>query len=67
MPSNQRLRTHNNQCIAPIEQSRQQSQAEPRCCIDPSRLRAALDVERELSAQEQILGLDRLTRPKGEP
>jgi hypothetical protein len=43
------------------------SQTDPRGRIDPSRLHAALDVERKLSTQEQILGLDRLARSKGEP
>jgi len=32
-----------------------------------SRLHAALDVERQLPTQEQILDLDRLARSKGEP
>jgi len=51
---------------APIEESRQQSQGDPCGWIDPSRLHAALDVERKLPTQEQILGLDRLARAKGE-
>jgi hypothetical protein len=67
MPADQRHRTHDNQRTAPIEESRQQSQTDPRGRIDPSRLRAALGVERRLSTQKQILGLDRLARSKGEP
>jgi hypothetical protein len=47
--------THNSQRIARIEQSRQPSQTDPRGRIDPSRLHAALDVERKLSTQEQTL------------
>jgi hypothetical protein len=47
--------TDNSQRIASIEQSRQQSQTDPRGRIDPSRLHAALDVEGKLSTQQQIL------------
>jgi hypothetical protein len=43
------------------------AQTDPRGQIDPSGLHAALDVERKLPTQEEILGLDRLTRSKGEP
>jgi hypothetical protein len=67
VPTDQRLRTNRNQRAAPIEKSRQQSQKDTCGRIDPSRLHAALDVERKLSSQEQILGPDRLTRSKGEP
>ena len=52
--------THNSQRILPIEQSRQQSQTDPRGRIDPSRLHAALDVERKLSTQEHTLSLSAL-------
>ena len=55
-----------SQRVAPIEQARQESQVDPRGRIDPSRPHAAFDVERQLSTQEQVLGLDRLTRTKGE-
>jgi hypothetical protein len=40
--------------------------ADSRGRIDPSRFHAALDVERKLPTQEQIPGLERLARTKGE-
>jgi hypothetical protein len=66
VPTNQRLGAHDHQSTSPIEESRQQRQADPRDRVDPTRLDAALYVERELSTQEQVLGFNRTTRSKCE-
>jgi hypothetical protein len=58
VPANHRVGAHDNQSVSPIEESRQERQADPRDRVDPSRLDAAFYVECELSTQEQILGFD---------
>ena len=62
MPTNHRRRLHDNKCAAPIEQPCQDGQADSSCRIYRSRLDAALDVQRQLTAQEEVLGLDRFGR-----
>ena len=47
-------------------QARAAGQTDPRGRIDPSRLDTVFNVECQLPTQEQILGLDRPTRSKGE-
>ena len=62
MPTNHRCRLHDNKCAAPIEQPCQDGQADSSRSIYRSRLDAALDVQRQLTAQEEVLGLDRFGR-----
>jgi hypothetical protein len=58
MPTNDRRRLHDHQRAAPIEQPCKDGQADAGCSIHPSRLDAALDVQRQLTAQEEVLSLD---------
>jgi hypothetical protein len=62
MPTNHRCRLHDNKRAAPIEQPSQDGQADSSRSIYRSRLDAALDVQRQLTAQEEVLGLDRFGR-----
>jgi hypothetical protein len=58
MPANQGRRLHDHQSASPIEHPRQQRQADAAGGIDTPRPHAALDVERELTTQEEVLGAD---------
>jgi hypothetical protein len=62
MPADHRRRLHDHQCAAPVEEPGQDGQADSSRCIHPSRLEAALDVQRQLPAQKEVLGLDRFGR-----
>lgn len=63
MPADECLRLNDDEGISPGEQPRQPSQDQPRCILGSSWLGLALDEERQLPAQEQILGLEGGTRP----
>jgi hypothetical protein len=56
MPADQRLRLHDQQQLTPGEKARQAGQDDPRRIIGASRLDLSLLVQRQLFAQEQILG-----------
>jgi hypothetical protein len=58
MPANQGRRLHDDQSAAPIEEVCQHDQADPDCGIDSPRLYPAFDVQRQLTAQEEILGAE---------
>ncbi len=62
MRTDHRCRLHDNKCAAPIEQPCQDGQADSSCRIYRSRLDAALEGQRQLTAQEEVLGLDRFGR-----
>ena len=62
MPADHGRRLHDDQSAAPIEQLRQHGQADAGRGIDPSRPHATLDVQRQLTAQEEVLGADGLGR-----
>jgi hypothetical protein len=66
MPTDHRFRTHHHQSVPPVEEPRKQRQPNPGDPINPPRLDAALDIERELAPQEEILRLDRPARSKCE-
>jgi len=55
MPSDQRIRFHDHEHAAPIDQPRQGDECNPRCIVGAVRLHLALDVQRQLLSQKQIL------------
>src|SRR5271163_5348831 len=59
VPGDQRPRPHHNQSVSPIEPATQQHQSETRRIVGTAGLDLALLIERELLAQEQILGRQR--------
>jgi hypothetical protein len=58
VPPDHRLRAHHYQCIPPVKESREYRQQDSRCWVDSSPLRAAFNVESELSTQKEVLGLE---------
>ena len=62
MPANHGCRLHDDKRAAPIEQPRQNGQADAGRSIYPPRPHATLDVQRELAAQEEVLGSNGLGR-----
>jgi hypothetical protein len=64
VPTNHRLRLHDHQRAAPVEQSRQYRQADAGCRIDSPGPVPTFDVQRQLAAQQEILGLDAILGPK---
>ncbi len=63
MPSDQRLRPHDDKRVTPVKQLGEQDQAYSSRGIDASGLDASLFIERQLTAQEEVLCLERLARP----
>jgi hypothetical protein len=57
---------HYNQSVSPIEPAAEQHQGQARGIVGTSGLDLALLVERELLAQEQILGCERGSGPQAE-
>jgi hypothetical protein len=62
MPAKQSRRLHDHQGAAPLEQLRQHDQANTCRGIYPPRPHTSLDEQRQLTAQEQILGAHSLRR-----
>ena len=58
MPANHGCRLHDDKGATPIEQPSQHGQADTGRSIDLTRPHAALHVQRELAAQEEVLGLN---------
>ena len=56
MPANERLRLDHSEELTPINQLRQRDERQPRRVVGPPRLDLPLEVQRQLLAQEQILG-----------
>lgn len=56
MPSNQRVRLYHGQELTPINQASQRDERQPRHVIGSPRLDLALEAQRQLLAEEQILG-----------
>jgi len=57
MPAQQRLRSHDDEYLTPIKQLGEQDQIYPSRGIDASGLDALLYVERQLTAQKEVLCL----------
>jgi hypothetical protein len=62
VPADHGGRLDDHQGAAPIEQSGEQRQADAGSGIDAPRPDTALDVQRQLTAQEEVLRLNRLVR-----
>ena len=62
MPAKHSLRAHHRQARSPVTQPRPYGQAKARCSIDPTRSDTAFLEERDLPAQDEVLGHDRLAR-----
>src|SRR5262249_23169112 len=56
MPSHERVRLHDGEDATPVDQRRQRTECDAGRDIGPPRLDLALDVQRQLLAQKQILG-----------
>jgi Protein of unknown function (DUF1524) len=70
MPSHQRVRLHDEEQLPPRNQAGQSDERQPRGVIGSPRPNLPLDVQRQLLAQEQILGDElgaRLQHRRGEP
>ena len=63
MPADQRLRPHDGERVTPIKQLGEEDQTHPSRRIEASGLDALLYIERQLTAQEEVLCLERSTRP----
>jgi hypothetical protein len=62
MPANDGRRSHDYHRIAPIEESGEQREADTSRAIHACGTDAALDIARQMSAQNQILSVDRAGR-----
>ena len=58
MPADHRLGAHDDQRVAPIEQSREYGQRDSRDGIDSPRFDATFDLQEELTAQKQVLAFE---------
>ena len=58
MPSDKRVRFHDQQDATPIDQPRQRDEHNPRRIVGAARLHLALQVQGQLFLQEQVLGCD---------
>jgi len=56
MPSDQRVRFHDREQAAPLEQPGQSDERNSRRIVGAARRHLALDVQRQLLSQKQILG-----------
>jgi len=55
MPSDQRVRFHNREHAAPVDQPRQDNERYPSCIVGAARFHLALQAQRQLLSQKQIL------------
>ena len=62
VPGDEGFRRHDNQCAAPIEPAAEPQKGQARWMGGPAGLDFAFLVERELFAQEEILGRERAIR-----
>ena len=56
MPSQERLRLDDREDASPFDEAGENAQREPRGVVEAARLDPTFDVERQLLAEEQILG-----------
>ena len=63
MPSNERVRLHDGEDSTPVDQPRQSDECDAGRLIGPPRLDLALEVQRQLLAEKQILGGELDVRP----
>jgi hypothetical protein len=64
MPSDERLRLDHREELTPINQPGQRDERQPRRVIGSPRLDLPLEVQRQLLAEEQILGGELRAWPK---
>ena len=65
MPSNERFRLHDGQESTPVDEARQRNERNSGRVISSPRLDLPLEVQRQLLAQEQILGGELCMWPQG--
>jgi hypothetical protein len=63
MPSNERVRLHDGEDSTPVDQPRQGDECDAGRVIGPPRLDLALEVQRQLLTQEEVLGGELDVRP----
>jgi hypothetical protein len=67
VPPHECIGTHNRQEPAPIDESRQDDECDPRRIVSPSRSNLALDVTRELLAEKEVLSRQLRSGPEHQP
>jgi hypothetical protein len=55
-PQHERLRSHHDEELLPVDSPREQNESDPCRIVQAPRLDLPLDIERQLLAQEQVLG-----------
>src|SRR5262249_11869556 len=67
VPPNQRLWPHDHEGLPPLDEPREHDEREPRRVAGATRLHLTFEVQRQLLAQEQILGGQLRARSEADP
>jgi hypothetical protein len=58
VPLNERRRSHDDEKLSPVDHPHERDEHDARGIVRAPRLDLSLDIERQLLAQEQVLGCD---------